>query len=156
MESWASHGVGSGHELQIVRISEECIELDEGALRRLLLNERVRDKPVAVVSVAGAFRTGKSFLLGFFLRYLQHSDRSSWLEDRDAPLRGFDWRAGCERHTTGILVWNEVFLVRSAQRCLQPSEARKNPVRSMSSLTKYFSSSENFRRPDPRCRGRLA
>ncbi|KAL3183678.1 hypothetical protein MRX96_033773 [Rhipicephalus microplus] len=110
MESWASHGVGSGHELQIVRISEECIELDEGALRRLLLNERVRDKPVAVVSVAGAFRTGKSFLLGFFLRYLQHSDRSSWLEDRDAPLRGFEWRAGCERHTTGILVWNEVFL----------------------------------------------
>nr|XP_037272020.1 atlastin-1-like isoform X1 [Rhipicephalus microplus] len=115
MESWASHGVGSGHELQIVRISEECIELDEGALRRLLLNERVRDKPVAVVSVAGAFRTGKSFLLGFFLRYLQHSDRSSWLEDRDAPLRGFDWRAGCERHTTGILVWNEVFLVKTSQ-----------------------------------------
>lgn len=110
-----SDGVGSGHELQIVRTSDECIELDESALKRLLLDERVKDKPVAVVSVAGAFRTGKSFLLGFFLRYLQNSNRSSWLGDENSPLRGFKWRDGCERHTTGILVWNEVFLVKASQ-----------------------------------------
>ncbi|KAH7940184.1 hypothetical protein HPB52_022099 [Rhipicephalus sanguineus] len=110
-----SDGVGSGHELQIVRTSDECIELDESALKRLLLDERVKDKPVAVVSVAGAFRTGKSFLLGFFLRYLQNSNRSSWLGDENSPLRGFKWRDGCERHTTGILVWNEVFLVKTSQ-----------------------------------------
>ncbi|KAL1430878.1 hypothetical protein MTO96_014735 [Rhipicephalus appendiculatus] len=110
-----SDGAGSGHELQIVRTSEECIELDERVLKDLLLHERVKDKPVAVVSVAGAFRTGKSFLLGFFLRYLQNSDRVSWLDDENVPLRGFEWRAGCERHTTGILVWNEVFLVKTSQ-----------------------------------------
>lgn len=107
--SSVSDGVDSGHELQIVRINEECIELDEVALKRILLDDRVKDKPVAVVSVAGAFRTGKSFLLGFFLRYLHNLGRSVWLGDPDAPLRGFQWRDGCDRHTTGILVWNEVF-----------------------------------------------
>ncbi|KAH7934016.1 hypothetical protein HPB49_020435 [Dermacentor silvarum] len=110
-----SDGVGSGHELQIVRINEECIELDEVALKRILLDDRVKDKPVAVVSVAGAFRTGKSFLLGFFLRYLHNLGRSVWLGDPDAPLRGFQWRDGCDRHTTGILVWNEVFVYRSME-----------------------------------------
>lgn len=29
----------------------------------------------------------------------------------DAPLKGFSWRGGCERDTTGILLWSEVFLV---------------------------------------------
>lgn len=106
--------VGGGHELPIIRTNGECIELDESALKRLLLDERVKDKPMAVVTVAGAFRTGKSFLLGFFLRYLHNLGRAVWLGDEHAPLRGFAWRGGCERHTTGILVWNEVFLVKTS------------------------------------------
>lgn len=28
----------------------------------------------------------------------------------DEPLTGFSWRGGCERDTTGILVWSNVFL----------------------------------------------
>ncbi|XP_065307611.2 atlastin-3-like [Dermacentor albipictus] len=113
--SSGSDGVGSGHELQIVRINEERLELDEVSLKRILLDDRVKDKPIAVVSVAGGFRTGKSFLLGFFLRYLHNLGRSVWLGDPDAPLRGFQWRDGCQRHTTGILVWSEVFLVKTSK-----------------------------------------
>ncbi|XP_067092373.1 atlastin-2 isoform X3 [Osmerus mordax] len=29
----------------------------------------------------------------------------------DEPLTGFSWRGGCERETTGIQVWSEVFVV---------------------------------------------
>lgn len=45
-------------------------ELDETALNRILLSEAVRDKEVVAVSVAGAFRKGKSFLMDFMLRYM--------------------------------------------------------------------------------------
>lgn len=54
----------------VVATQNHTFELDEKALEEILLDESVRDKKVAVVSVAGAFRKGKSFLLDFFLRYL--------------------------------------------------------------------------------------
>lgn len=47
-------------------------KLDIEALEEILCEDDVRDKPVVVLSVAGAFRKGKSFLLDFFLRYLSH------------------------------------------------------------------------------------
>ncbi|CAH0400662.1 unnamed protein product [Chilo suppressalis] len=98
--------------------------LDEDALAELLLKEDVRDRSVVVVSVAGAFRKGKSFLLDFFLRYMNHKygagvagvaggggggGGGDWLGSEDEPLEGFSWRGGSERDTTGILMWSEVF-----------------------------------------------
>lgn len=87
------------------------------------LNEIIRKIPpgwkVAVVSVVGAFRTGKSFLLSWFLKYLHHltSDKEDsskkWYQQvqnltRDA---GFDWRGGSERNTTGIWMWSQPHFV---------------------------------------------
>jgi len=67
-------GVGA---VQIVLSDEEhTFELDEIALEKVLLREDIKDLPVAVVSVAGAFRKGKSFLLDFFIRYLRAEVRS--------------------------------------------------------------------------------
>lgn len=44
--------------------------LTKGSIERLFLHESVANRDVVVVSIAGAFRKGKSFLLNFMLRYL--------------------------------------------------------------------------------------
>ena len=60
-----------GHPIQVVAASQDHqFTLNEEALEEILLNPDVKDKNVVVVSVAGAFRKGKSFLLDFFLRYM--------------------------------------------------------------------------------------
>lgn len=54
---------------------EHQFSLDEQALEHILLQEHIRDLNVVVVSVAGAFRKGKSFLLDFMLRYMYRQVR---------------------------------------------------------------------------------
>uniref|UniRef100_A0A8B9LFT5 Atlastin GTPase 2 n=1 Tax=Astyanax mexicanus TaxID=7994 RepID=A0A8B9LFT5_ASTMX len=100
--------------IQIVLANQEdhMFELDASALEKILMQEHVRDLNVVVVSVAGAFRKGKSFLLDFMLRYMHnHQSSESWMGGEDEPLTGFSWRGGCERETTGIQAWSEVFVV---------------------------------------------
>ena len=50
--------------------NDEQIELDVTALREVLRNPAHADLPVAIYSVAGNFRSGKSFFLNAFLHYL--------------------------------------------------------------------------------------
>ncbi|XP_006909728.1 atlastin-2 isoform X2 [Pteropus alecto] len=99
--------------VQIVLAHEDDhnFELDEEALEQILLQEHIRDLNIVVVSVAGAFRKGKSFLLDFMLRYMYNKDSQSWIGGNNEPLTGFTWRGGCERETTGIQVWSEVFVI---------------------------------------------
>ena len=62
---------GTPQAVQIVQAKpDHTFELDHEALQEILLSEEVRDRKVVVLSVAGAFRKGKSFLLDFLLRYL--------------------------------------------------------------------------------------
>jgi len=83
---------------------------------------------VGIVSVVGAFRMGKSFLLDLMLHYLHYmaddsnaewyaADESSNKErsylEGSSSLRsssGFSWRSGAERQTTGIWMWSEIFI----------------------------------------------
>uniref|UniRef100_A0A023EUV9 Putative guanylate-binding protein n=1 Tax=Aedes albopictus TaxID=7160 RepID=A0A023EUV9_AEDAL len=94
---------------------EHTFTLNEDALNEILLQDNVRDRTVVVISVAGAFRKGKSFLLDFFLRYMyskyvHNRSASEWFGDENEPLTGFSWRGGSERDTTGILMWSDIFL----------------------------------------------
>merc|ERR1712127_1044647 len=101
---------GGGYPVQIVDITKEhkfC--LNEDNLQAIINHPKARMKKVCVVSVAGAFRKGKSFLLDFFLRYLGRSGHEGWMGNEDEPLTGFNWKGGSERDTTGILMRSEPF-----------------------------------------------
>lgn len=71
--------IGKGESLEIVRLQEETVKddvvyklkLNDENLKRIMLHPGVKDKPVVILSVAGEFRTGKSFLLNIFLKYLE-------------------------------------------------------------------------------------
>ena len=112
--SGISGGGGSlGHPRQIVDITNDHkFKLNEDNLQSILSHPKARMKKVCVVSVAGAFRKGKSFLLDFFLRYLSKNGREDWMGSDDEPLTGFHWKGGSERDTTGILMWSEPFILK--------------------------------------------
>ena len=129
-----------GRALQIISVTSatsigsQNVEIDSFHLIDENLVEIISKIPpaakVSIISVVGAFRTGKSFLLNFFLRYLRHgsSDDLSekWMtgdglaliegninegivcEDEGASL-SFAWRGGQDRQTTGIWMWSEPF-----------------------------------------------
>ncbi|CAH2094903.1 unnamed protein product [Euphydryas editha] len=108
--------IKSGRGIQVlIPSTDHTFTLNEEALEKLLLNDEVKDLPVVVISVAGAFRKGKSFLLSFFLRYLYQTYNlkvagGEWMGSPDEPLQGFSWRGGSERHTTGLLLWSHPFI----------------------------------------------
>ncbi|PAV73795.1 hypothetical protein WR25_20099 [Diploscapter pachys] len=80
----------------------------------------IADEACVIISVAGAFRKGKSFLLNCFLEYLYNLQKSQqadvpmeWLMD-DCQLHGFHWRSGTKRDTIGIWMWGEPIMIESA------------------------------------------
>eukprot|EP00633_Aureoumbra_lagunensis_P006323 CAMPEP_0197310068 /NCGR_PEP_ID=MMETSP0891-20130614/8694_1 /TAXON_ID=44058 ORGANISM="Aureoumbra lagunensis, Strain CCMP1510" /NCGR_SAMPLE_ID=MMETSP0891 /ASSEMBLY_ACC=CAM_ASM_000534 /LENGTH=554 /DNA_ID=CAMNT_0042795539 /DNA_START=14 /DNA_END=1678 /DNA_ORIENTATION=+ len=98
----------------------------------LVLAKVPKDAKVAVVSVVGAFRTGKSFLLTLMLRYLRYKtqfedggksshDWLRYLGDKiyegnvnsgmEENEQSFQWRGGRQRMTTGISIWSEPFML---------------------------------------------
>ncbi|CAL4086232.1 unnamed protein product, partial [Meganyctiphanes norvegica] len=81
-------------------------------LLALLDRDDIRDLPVLILAVAGEYRTGKSFLLSYFLRYLNNQDSSEWLGDENEQLTGFDHKCDDKPVTKGIQIWNQPLVVR--------------------------------------------
>lgn len=56
--------------VQIVSPVDHAFQLELEQLENILLKDEIRDRYVVVVSIAGAYRKGKSFLMNFLLKYL--------------------------------------------------------------------------------------
>ncbi|XP_037072065.1 atlastin-1-like [Pollicipes pollicipes] len=96
---------GAKHILATGKDGTFC--LNHKNLESILFPDDVLDKPVVVISVAGAFRKGKSFLLDMMLRYLEAPDKTNWIDEKRCRGSGFPWQGGYRRHTTGILMWSK-------------------------------------------------
>jgi atlastin len=116
----------------VINIDDDgnTFDLNDTALLSVL-SSVPQDMSVSVVSVVGAFRTGKSFMLDWMLRYLNATSGQP-VDDSDEPDQswmqaggdlggnhnvggkdkgyGFGWRSGRERMTTGIWMWSEHFV----------------------------------------------
>ena len=124
------------HPIQIMSLKRENLELERENLElereNLILNEKLLqsitnknncDKiPVAVISILGPQRSGKSFLLNFILQYFQQQQLEpplddnikltpSWMKDL-SPESGFHFAAGLEPDTKGIFLWSEPIITK--------------------------------------------
>lgn len=66
----ASSDFDSGQPIQIVSKSNQGFQLDSDALKKILESDPIKDRFVVVVSIAGAYRKGKSFLMNIEIKYL--------------------------------------------------------------------------------------
>uniref|UniRef100_A0A8W8K0W2 GB1/RHD3-type G domain-containing protein n=1 Tax=Magallana gigas TaxID=29159 RepID=A0A8W8K0W2_MAGGI len=83
------------------------MELLEENLEKIMCHPDVKENPVQIISIAGAFRKGKSFIMGFFLKYLVAQQQDcEWLNEND-KIEGFHWRGGSDRVTSGIHIWSK-------------------------------------------------
>lgn len=130
-ESWEELSRGSALQILSIAESNDKITLIEENLN-IVLEELAATgiEKIAIVSVVGAFRAGKSFLLDVFLRYLRNTNGTEdafpedpnglpeWLtcggtqprltEGQGQP--GFSWRSGRERTTTGMWMFSKPFV----------------------------------------------
>jgi atlastin len=93
--------------------NKNTYKLDNGALAKLLDQDDLRDKKVAVISIAGALRKGKSYMLNFFVNYLDFVSKNGdgdWLND-ETILDKFHWRGGSKRDTSGIFLWSKPYIL---------------------------------------------
>ncbi|CAE7193047.1 ATL2 [Symbiodinium pilosum] len=94
--------------VRLVSVKEGQLVVDQTNLALLMESLRASScERVAVVSIAGALRQGKSFFLDLFARYLESSEDmlSGSLQDSQR----FCWKSGMERVTDGVWACPQVF-----------------------------------------------
>ncbi|XP_070497393.1 atlastin-like isoform X2 [Chironomus tepperi] len=119
----ASHQHAHGNSENVLGFTKDNkVFINDEPLKKMFLHADVKNRKIVAFSIIGAYRKGKSFFLDYCLRYLYAhypsinnpknslSNPTDWLGDENEPLSGFSWRSGTDRDTTGIVIWNDVFL----------------------------------------------
>ncbi|KAL7015609.1 hypothetical protein ACKWTF_016544 [Chironomus riparius] len=116
----SSHSYGEAKNA--IKFLNNQIIFEEEQLSEIFLHPDVKDREVAIFAIVGSYRRGKSFFMDYCLRFMYANYRSinflnnplqykdNWIGDAEEPLKGFSWRSGSSRDTTGISFWSDVFL----------------------------------------------
>lgn len=83
----------SARAIQIIKPVNHSYQLELIDLKRILEADDIKDRHVVVVSIAGAFRKGKSFLLNFFIRYLNAQVNNNFIanfQEHGLSSNGFE------------------------------------------------------------------
>ncbi|PAV68669.1 hypothetical protein WR25_18742 [Diploscapter pachys] len=108
--------MAAGYAAPIVELyggSKNNYKLSQKELEKTLGRADIADKKIALISIAGAFRKGKSFLLNFLVTYLEHlqkGGKGEWF-DETTVLDKFNWRGGADRDTNGIFIWSVPYIL---------------------------------------------
>uniref|UniRef100_L7N0V0 GB1/RHD3-type G domain-containing protein n=1 Tax=Ciona intestinalis TaxID=7719 RepID=L7N0V0_CIOIN len=101
-------------EIRAVSILEMSGNGKEFGLKLEVVEEifkSVKNLPVAIISVSGALREGKSFILNLLLHYLVQQNK--WHSDRKRKTYNvFKSKNGTESETVGINITNKPILLR--------------------------------------------
>ncbi|CAK8698141.1 unnamed protein product [Clavelina lepadiformis] len=97
------------------KTGKDGYQVEEEAICEILNHPDVIDTPVIVISIAGAMREGKSFLLSLLIAYLESGMSSNWLNNDEQTLqRHFKWTSGRDRETMGIYMWSKPYVTKSS------------------------------------------
>ena len=88
---------------------DHLYKLDEQKLEKLLLNPKIQNMPVSLISINGAFRKGKSFFMSFLIDYLKNDEKVDW-DNENKIIDGFKFKSGTKRQTNGIHIWSRAFI----------------------------------------------
>jgi atlastin len=59
-----------GRQIPIVNFEVDKAIIHDSVILQILLHREVKDRKIVSLSIVGAFRKGKSFMLDYMLRYL--------------------------------------------------------------------------------------
>jgi atlastin len=94
--------------LQIYRVIDGEYTLDLPVIKNIF--NKVGNRKIAIYSINGPLRSGKSFILNIFLKYLASNGSGDWINNKlDYE---FKFRGGSERETVGIYIWSEPFILK--------------------------------------------
>ncbi|XP_078494542.1 atlastin-1 isoform X2 [Ciona intestinalis] len=95
--------------VSIVTMNGDKPQVKLEVLGRIL--HEYKDHPVAIISVFGDFRGGKSFLWNLLCQYLMQKQPKDWIKKEEELVKVFNWRTGTKSHTTGIDITNKPFML---------------------------------------------
>lgn len=106
--------------IPLVQISqgEHRYKLNERGIERYLLSRKVRDLRIAVVSVTGSMRKGKSYILNLILNQAMETCEQAEQDETfsytaDECVKGFQIGDPGGREAHGIFIWPEIFVRRT-------------------------------------------